>query len=126
MIERTKENEMSTTEYHTGKIREIAIDFDGFENKVNAICDARDTTPEEMGFNEFPDEYIYEEESGFQYTFINGKLYEFVSHAEDRDYCDIYNASRAEDGEIEFTLQYYNGGCCFSEALEAALKKLNK
>lgn len=38
---------------------------------------------------------------------------------------DIFEATKNEDGTINYIVQYYNGGCCFSEAIGYALKKLN-
>ena len=54
---------------------------------------------------------------------INGIVYE-VESKEINPYDDIYNASLNENGNIDFELKYYNGGCSFNEALEAALEKL--
>lgn len=37
---------------------------------------------------------------------------------------DIYEATSNEDGSISYTVQYYNGGCGFDEALDYAIKKI--
>jgi len=37
---------------------------------------------------------------------------------------DIAISSVNDDGSISFTVSYYNGGCSFDEAIEAALKNL--
>jgi 3-methyladenine DNA glycosylase AlkC len=40
------------------------------------------------------------------------------------DYEDLYVAKEVKEGEFEYVLRYYNGGCCLTEALEHALNKL--
>ena len=59
--------------------------------------------------------------------FLN-KNYAYVIISEDDidDYADIFNASKNEDGTIDFLLRYYNGGCSFNEALTTAINKMNK
>ncbi len=117
---------MSTTEYHTGELKEIAKDAEGFVNKINRICKERNLTPETMGCEEFPDEYLYPRGSGYKFAYVNNRLFEITSHSEEMDCSDIMKAIPTENGNIDFTLQFYNGGCCFSEALESAISKLNK
>ena len=36
----------------------------------------------------------------------------------------FFDATRNEDGTISFQVQYYNGGCCLSEAVEEAIKEM--
>jgi hypothetical protein len=52
-------------------------------------------------------------------------LYEVISR-KDMDGMDIFEISKAEDGTYDFTLSYYNGGCCFSEAIEYAFNRMKK
>ena len=67
--------------------------------------------------------YIYDE----NIAVLNDK-YAYVIISEDYidDYADIFNASKNEDGTIDFLLRYYNGGCSFDEALNTAINKMNK
>jgi hypothetical protein len=51
-------------------------------------------------------------------------IYEVVERSSNNTYDDIFEASRNEDDTIDFTVKYYNGGCCFSEAIEIALEGL--
>ena len=37
---------------------------------------------------------------------------------------DIFEANLNKDGSISYIVSYYNGGCCFEEALETAIEKL--
>ncbi len=63
------------------------------------------------GYNDF---VIYED-----------NLYEVISR-KDMDGMDIFEISKAEDGTYDFTLSYYNGGCCFSEAIESAFDNMKE
>jgi hypothetical protein len=52
---------------------------------------------------------------------------DLIYHAHDTNiepYEDIFTAYKDSDGNINYELKYYNGGCCFSEAMEIALKNL--
>ena len=59
---------------------------------------------------------------------VLNKNYAYVIISEDNinDYTDIFNASKNEDGTIDFLLRYYNGWCSFDEALTTAIDKMNK
>lgn len=67
--------------------------------------------------------YIYDNDIA-----VLNKNYAYVIISEDDidDYADIFNASKNEDGTIDFLLKYYNGGCSFDEALTTAIDKMNK
>jgi hypothetical protein len=53
----------------------------------------------------------------------NGVVYRVEK--EDVDpYGDIFNASLQSNGEIEFEVRYYNGGCGFDEAIEEAMENI--
>ena len=55
--------------------------------------------------------------------FLNNQWFKIEKEMYD-DYGDIFNATEGKDGTINFVLKYYNGGCCFDEALEIAVDKL--
>lgn len=60
-----------------------------------------------------------------RFIFVNDDLYE-VLEKEDFDSCDIFEGTENNDGSISVLLQYYNGGCGFSEAVGYAINKMNK
>jgi hypothetical protein len=73
---------------------------------------------ESIDFNE---EYCdYKDSSCFYY---DSQWYEITTE-QFEDYNDIFNATEGPNNEIHFVLKYYNGRCCFDEALEEALKRL--
>lgn len=52
---------------------------------------------------------------------IDGLIWEVSK--EDIDPCaDIFRATENEDGSISFEVRYYNGGCCFTEAIDTAIE----
>ena len=54
-----------------------------------------------------------------------GLIYDIVS-VENIEDGDIFEASRVNDTDINFVIQFYNGGCSFSEAIKEALDKLEE
>lgn len=56
-------------------------------------------------------------------VFYEGQVYE-IDRDEYEDCDDIFEASKNDDGTINFHVKYYNGGCGFSEALEYATDKI--
>lgn len=54
---------------------------------------------------------------------VNNTIYEIVT-MRSFEYDDMFEANRCQDGSIDFTIKYYNGGCSFSEALERAFSNI--
>lgn len=64
------------------------------------------------------------EEAYKQFVIVDGVLYD-TSRMVCRDDCpDICEASRIDEDTVKVTLKFYNGGTCFGEMFEAAIKKL--
>jgi len=59
-----------------------------------------------------------------KYVIIGNKIYEILEYEALGTDCDFFDAQRNADGTISFHVMFYNGGCCTSEAIEQALKKL--
>ena len=51
---------------------------------------------------------------------IDGQIYTVEKEYADPD-VDIFKSTKNDDGTIDFEVKYYNGGCCFNEAIDAAL-----
>jgi len=61
-----------------------------------------------------------------KYIVLDNEVYGLEMETE-TDACeDIHEASYDKDGNIDFLVQFYNGGCCYSEAIEDAVKLLKK
>lgn len=56
---------------------------------------------------------------------LGGLVYE-VTQIKKTNYDDIFEMNPSGDGEFEFLLKYYNGGCGFDEAMEAAYENMKE
>lgn len=66
------------------------------------------------------------EEVGYRKFVIHqDDIYEVIQ-MKDLDDLDIFNMSKNNDGTFDFTLSYYNGGCCFSEAIGYAFENMEE
>lgn len=57
-----------------------------------------------------------------QFLIIDGVLFE--TEIKYSNTGDIFFAKVEANGDISFILEFYNGGCCFQEAIEIALNKM--
>ena len=108
---------MSDTNTHIGKVKKL--DISGTKDEIcQALCNQEDIVCEE---GEWYDALMNKTEYD-KYIFVGEDVYEVVVN-KITQYEDICYASKGDDA-IDFVLQYYSGGTCFSEALEAALKNI--
>ncbi len=112
---------MSETEQHTGKlVKVIPQEGEGTENLAKRLVN-------ENGYRYDVDYWecyldcLYEE--GYrEYVIHNSCIYEVK--CEDIDPCgDITLGKLLPNGDIDFTVRYYNGGCSFDEAVCGAIDK---
>lgn len=123
---------MSYTELHTGKLKPIQYnmsieDFkkwletkEGFE-----VEDFEEYLEDEYTFFQIKDKSKkYKESMYIKYIYNKGTLYEMIEHSgeQEADYLDI--TEKLEDGTINFTYLFYNGGTCFSEMLKEGLNNV--
>lgn len=100
---------MSETVHYTGKIKRL--DFgDLTEDEIRLVLEKRDFS--------IP-KYVHDMEEIEGLLILNGKYYEEIEKNQVGD-GDVFHAEKNGD-EINFRVQYYNGGCSFNEALEKAL-----
>ena len=114
---------MSEDVFYTGRLRRVyqGDDLEGFAKSY--VID--------MGweYHESQDSYLecFEDmsiDNNDTHIIDGDTIYEVVKRSSNNTYDDIFEASRNGDDTIDFTVKYYNGGCCFSEAIEIALKGL--
>ena len=103
---------MSETEINKGKLKPTGKTIEQYMDGKE-IPDYYESIEDAFNDVHHKDAYCY-----------NGVVYE-VELEDYEDHDDIFDASKNEDGSIDFLLKYYNGGCGFSEALDYATKKLN-
>lgn len=113
---------MSETESHVGTLKPVKKLHDS--ETVNEIAKR---LLEGKGINVNPNENVMEQlrENDYdKYFEYNGVLYEADNKELNGD--DICEATMQDDGTIKYALQFYNGGTCFSEMMDDALKSLDK
>jgi hypothetical protein len=118
---------MSRTEFHTGKLYPVKIETSLEETcrTIAARFDVELSEDWQEDFMDAVDEYATKVISQPEEYFIHGeKLYRVIDHVESEDEEYFMKLSRNSDGSISFMGQFYNGGTCFSEMLEAALDEL--
>lgn len=110
---------MSCTEFHHGKAKKIEFSGDlTLQEKVDEL--------KNRGF-QFDYEYVEDNDiycKNLAYMYESGDFYELLEHSKSNDEQDLAIATKNDDGTINFTLQFYNGGCGFEEQFEEAVNKL--
>jgi hypothetical protein len=110
---------LSETVHYKGVLRKVERQE---EETLEAQCKRLLGNKELPSYFDSYEEYLVDE--NYQnITIQNGIVYQVEK--EDVDpYSDIFRASISDNGEIEFEVRYYNGGCGFDEAIEDALKNI--
>lgn len=113
-------NDMSDTATFKGKIKLVAVGIPESEsysrNYFNSI---------ETDFN-LPDYYKSYTEliiDDYNHVLIDDNLYQVLTK-ESLQNDDIFEASKTDHNVYDYLVQYYDGGCSFSEAIGYALKNV--
>jgi hypothetical protein len=114
---------MSQTETIRGKLKHITRP-DG--QNLNVACRNLFAEQGDGKLEDYYEDFVEKAREQLEgYVICNDELYEIVDY-NDLSADDVFEASKNEDGTIDFLVQYYNGGCGFSEALEYALKNMKE
>lgn len=111
---------MSETKHYKGKLIPLDI-IDNVEHTAQLILRGENIAPDTESYEHYTDQ-LYDM-LGYDYLTTNDMIYQ-VQREECDPYDDIINATKNDDGSIDFEVKYSNGGCCFSEALEEAVGKM--
>lgn len=115
---------MSYTELHIGRLKPIS----GGIEKANQIlqentklqwCDEESVEKEQTGYIETKKGWKY------KYMLYKGKLYEIEESYSGESDGHISHGVKDINGNIDFVLEFYNGGTCQSEMLEELLNKIS-
>lgn len=116
---------MSSYELHFGKLRELnynALGFNTIEEWAKDKCD-------QLGIikQSYHDDYwdCIEFTLDNKYVKRGDRLFE-VEDKELEDCGDFLNYNINNDGEIEYSMRFYNGGTCLSEMLNEVLEEIEK
>lgn len=109
---------MSDTEAHKGTLYKYSRGNESLFDAISRYAESKSiefdgTDPAEIIGDHFYDELII----------VNGQLYTITDSEYDTGN-DIYQATMNADASISYVVQFYNGGCSFSEALQSAVSEL--
>lgn len=111
---------MSYTEVHAGKCRKI---FTGTKEEIEEFCEKKMGGKKDDFYDSYTGQFI--DDFYYEYQIIGNSIYEIIFDIENND-GDIFFAEEDSDGDINYVLQYYNGSCSFSEALEEAIENMER
>jgi len=122
---------MSETETLKGKLKEfVRTPNETFQAYVERfVKEKKQSIPSRYKGKQLSDDDVEEMFCEIFYkehgAMLDKVIYEIIQ-IKNYDGDDIFEATRQQDGSIDFVLQYYNGGCSFTEALGYAFEKMKK
>ncbi|MFS0878003.1 hypothetical protein [Solibacillus isronensis] len=112
---------MSETVHYKGVLKKVErFDGENLEQQCKRLLGNKELPSYFDSYEEFLLDNYYK-----TMTVQNDTVYEVKAIEVDAD-SDIFNATLLNDGQIEFEVRYYNGGCGFDEAIEEAIKNIGK
>lgn len=118
---------MSEYESHKGKLKKVDFEDISLAKKCKSILELEEVKVPEYYNLEKEEDCIecIQDNLDEEYVIYNNDIFKVVEKSYVDPDNDIFEAEQNENGEIEFFVKYYNGGCGFSEAIETALSKIN-
>lgn len=109
---------MSRVEHHIGVLKPLPLlDGETLEEQCKRLLELEELPKYASSYEEHMlDVGVYEKDILLQ----DGKLYKIDSKELSEDE-DVIKAKQLPNGDIEFEVRYYNGGCGFAEALVEAI-----
>ena len=111
---------MGETEHLVGKLIPVEIEVDAETTAMHILT--------ELGME--LDLFYYktaldqlDSEAYKKYVVRGGAIYK-VEMSDQDPHRNIFKASKNADGSYDFEVKYYNGGCSFYEAIDAALDRV--
>ena len=114
---------MSETVTYKGKLHKVAEGKEPVEAWCKQFIEYKGKCIEGSYYDNYTE--MATEEYGQDVIIANDILFKVLSK-EDLDNEDIFELKDLGNGEYEYLVQYYNGGCCFAEAIEYSLDRLKK
>ena len=111
---------MSEQETVRGKMIRLPVLGD-IENTAKHLC-------QQEGWDKYEEENWLETlfDNGYRKYVVTENCVYLVTECKEFEYGDIFEAREVKDGEVDFILSYYNGGCSFDEAIEEAIKNMEE
>lgn len=122
---------MSYTEINIGKVREVALNGRTPEEWAQKECErlnASKNYADDTWLSALNDYWDSNADFGMygKYIISGDRLFEILENKCEEATEDISILTPNSDGTYNYIMQFYNGGCCLSEALEYELDKLPK
>lgn len=115
---------MSGTEGYVGTAYVVKPkDDESLEQLCQRLCEENDVS-EKNSWNDTWEAQLQDDFSK-KYVVVDGIVYD-VSNKEDLNIDYLCEASKISDDKVKFSLIYHNGGTCFAEMFENAIRKLSK
>lgn len=112
---------MSETVTYKGKLQKLAEGKEEIESWCKELLEYKGKSIEGSLYADYTEMATENYEKDL--LVANDMLFKIVSKV-DLEGDDIFQIKHLGNGEYEYLVQYYNGGCCFSEAIEYSLEKL--
>ena len=119
---------MSCNEFHKGKLRKLTRGMSETENKIKELAKQYDVPVDEDEDNYWLSDVCWDiyEKSGIKYVVVNKDLYIIKDYFTAREDDGIYEYNKNDDGDIEFMVEFYNGGTGFEEVVEDIVDSYEK
>ena len=119
---------MSYNEFHKGKLHKLTRGMSETENKVKELAKQYDVPVDEDEDNYWLSDVCWDiyEKSGVKYVVVNKDLYIVKDYFTAREEDGIYEHNKNDDGDIEFMVEFYNGGTGFEEVVEDIIDSYEK
>ncbi|QAY01070.1 hypothetical protein ZPAH1_orf00048 [Aeromonas phage ZPAH1] len=105
---------MSEMEFKKGKILPLGVSAETFLR-------GRGIVPDE-GYSYVEQFYEMDWENDEKFMILHGKVYQVLDMVDLDPYGDV-SITHNDDGTIEFSALWYNGGACLDEVIQDRLKK---
>lgn len=115
---------MSETVIHIGKLKKLEIST-SIEDWAANLCKTEYNCQK---LSNWTTNWIEElmELSRNRFVIVDDNVFEVLEDDCNGNYDDIFEMKQNDDGTFSYILQYHNGGCCYSEAIEEAYNKYLK
>ena len=119
---------MSCNEFHKGKLHKLTRGMSETKNKVKELAKQYDVPVDEDEDNYWLSDVCWDiyEKSGIKYVVVNKDLYIIKDYFTAREEDGIYEHNKNDDGDIEFMVEFYNGGTGFEEVVEDIVDSYEK
>lgn len=116
---------MSETVYYKGKLKEVSkLPNETLEQQCKRVLNNKNIKNLHKYYGDWTVYMNYEFSDEYYINYKNSTLYSIINKEGVNTDEDFFHAKSNNNNEIEFEVQYYNGGCGFDEALDEAIENI--